>query len=72
MKNTTNKNEELEQPIVFWSAIGVAISTSCATAMKLGTWEVVLSTLTGLAIGFMVGYSTKKAQEKQRKENSKE
>jgi uncharacterized membrane protein len=69
MNNKDKKKEELEQPIIFWSSIGVAISTSCATAMKMGTWEVVLCTLAGLVIGFTVGYWTKKEQEKENKLN---
>ncbi len=34
MDKAINKEEELENPIIFWISIGVAISASTATTMK--------------------------------------
>lgn len=64
MKKTDNNDEELDNPIMFWTSIGVAISASTATTMKLELLGLILSVTAGVVIGATVGYFTKKEQEK--------
>jgi len=35
MKNSDKNNEKLEKPIIFWGLVGVDISASLSTAMKV-------------------------------------
>ncbi len=60
MKRSNQTQEELENPMLFWAFIGVAISASTATTMKLDVLGVVLSIVAGVVIGMTVGNFTKK------------
>jgi hypothetical protein len=65
MMNKKNvENETLDNPIIFWISIGIAISASTATTMKLDILGLILSISAGVIIGAVVGYFTKKEQEK--------
>jgi len=64
MKKTAKNDEKLDSPIIFWTSIGVAISASTATTMKLELLGLILSVTAGVVIGATVGYFTKKEQEK--------
>ncbi|WP_019030121.1 hypothetical protein [Colwellia piezophila] len=72
MKKIKDIQEELDSPIIFWTSIGVAISASTATTMKLEVLGLVLSVAAGVAIGATIGYLTKKEQEKSQQKNTKE
>jgi len=63
MNNSDKDNEKLDSPIIFWGSIGVAISASTSTAMKVGGLNTIFITLAGLAIGCVIGYLTKKSQD---------
>ncbi len=56
---SSNKDKTLETPVIFWSSMGVAISTSIATIMKFSTLFVVITIIAGLLIGMTVGYFSK-------------
>ena len=62
MKHSDKNNETLEKPILFWGSIGVAISASLSTAMKVGGLNTIFITLAGFAIGCAIGYLSKKSQ----------
>ncbi len=64
MKQSDGKSEKLENPILFCSSIGVAISASTATTMKFDTLGLILSVAAGVTIGAIIGYFTQKEQKK--------
>lgn len=72
MKKIKTTEEELDNPIIFWTSIGVAISASTATTMKLDVLGLVLSITAGVVIGATIGYFTKKEQAKSKKLSTKE
>ena len=51
-----NTDNELENPVIFWASIGVAISASIATIMKFSIFPLILTIIAGLLIGMAVGY----------------
>jgi|TARA_B100000767_G_C19657121_1_gene489362 membrane protein DedA with SNARE-associated domain len=53
---SSNNDKELENPVIFWSSIGVAISASFATTMKFNILTLILTVIAGLFIGMTVGY----------------
>ena len=59
MKQSNKTEEELENPMLFWASIGVAISASTATIMKFELLGLVLTITAGLVIGAAVGYFSK-------------
>ncbi len=64
MSTSDGNNEKLESPIIFWTSIGVCIGCSIGVTMKLDNVALFLSGLAGLLIGWGVGYTTKKYQDK--------
>lgn len=64
MSTSEDNTEKLESPIIFFASIGVCIGCSLGVTMKLDNVALVLSGLAGLLIGWGVGYSTKKSQDK--------
>ena len=51
-----NKDKTLENPVIFWSSIGVAISASFATIMKFSTVPLISTVIAGFFIGMGIGY----------------
>jgi uncharacterized membrane protein len=66
---SSNKDKTLETPVIFWSSIGVAISTSIVTIMKFSTLFVVITIIAGLLLGMTVGYFSKAKSETNIAEN---
>ena len=56
---SSNTNKALENSVIFWSSIGVAISASIATIMKYSTLSLVITVIAGLLVGMVVGYFSK-------------
>ena len=50
------KAKTLENSVIFWSSIGVAISAPFATTMKFNILTLILTVIAGLFIGMTVGY----------------
>jgi hypothetical protein len=56
-------DKELENPMIFWASIGVAISASLATIMKFNILLLIITIIAGLFIGMAVGYFSKTENE---------
>lgn len=65
MKSNNKSQDKLENPVIYWGSIGVAISSSTAAVMKFEWLGLVLSVAAGLVAGLVIGYLTKQAQEKE-------
>lgn len=51
---SVDKDKTLENPVIFWSSIGVAISASFATIMKFNTVPLISTVIAGFFIGYRV------------------